>query len=47
MGACMWLKYAEQIKESAEELLRWERRLRGHRPADRVKMLRLLKAGEA
>lgn len=47
MGAYMWLKYADQIKESTEELLRWERRLRGHRTAERVKMLRLLKAGEA
>jgi transposase len=43
----MWLKYAGQIAESAEELLRWERRLRGHSTADRVKMLRLLKSGEA
>jgi transposase len=43
----MWLKYTEQIAESVEELLRWERRLRGHGMADRVKMLRLLKTGEA
>lgn len=43
----MWLKYAEQIQESPEELMAWEHRLRGQRGADRVRMLRLLKTGEA
>jgi transposase len=42
----MWLKYTEEIRESAGELAHWERRLRGHRTADRVKMLRLLKSGQ-
>jgi transposase len=43
----MWLKYAEQIQESPAELTAWEHRFRGHRVADRVKMLRLLKTGAA
>jgi transposase len=43
----MWLKYPEQIAESVADLRQWERRLRGRGTADRVKMLRLLKTGEA
>jgi transposase-like protein len=41
----MRMKYPEAIGESEEELTRLEQRLRGHKTADRVRMLRLLKSG--
>ena len=43
----MWLKYADHIRESVEELAERERQVRGHTTADRLKVLRLLKAGKA
>jgi transposase len=41
----MYLHYADLIRESAEELARLERAYRGSPVADRLQMLRLLKAG--
>ncbi len=41
----MRIKYPKAIQESEEELTRLEQRLRGQKPADRVRMLRLLKSG--
>jgi transposase len=40
----MRIKYPKAIQESEEELTRLEQRLRGQKPADRVRMLRLLKS---
>ena len=42
----MWIDYRERISEGVEELARAERAVRGTAMADRVKLLRLLKAGE-
>lgn len=41
----MRIKYPKAIQESEEELTRLEQGLRGQKPADRVRMLRLLKSG--
>lgn len=41
----MWIDYPAHIPEEVPTLLSHEKRLRGSRLADRVKMLRLLKAG--
>ncbi len=41
----MRIKYTHAIQESEEELTKLEQRLRGQKPADRVRMLRLLKSG--
>jgi putative transposase len=41
----MHINYSKAIKESEEDLLSLEQRLRGQKPADRVRMLRLLKSG--
>jgi transposase len=41
----MWIDSREQIPQSTTALLVLERRLRGRSIADRVKLLRLLKAG--
>jgi transposase len=41
----MRIKYPKAIQESEEELTRLEQSLRGQKPADRVRMLRLLKSG--
>lgn len=41
----MWIDYREQIPQSTTALLVLEKRLRGRPIADRVKLLRLLKAG--
>jgi transposase len=41
----MRIKYPQAIQESEEELTSLEQRLRGRKPADRVRMLRLLKSG--
>ena len=41
----MRIKYAPVIQESEEDLIGLEQRLRGQKPADRVRMLRLLKSG--
>jgi transposase len=41
----MRIKDPKAIQESEEELTRQEQRLRGQKPADRVRMLRLLKSG--
>jgi hypothetical protein len=41
----MRIKYPQVIQESEEELTGLEQRLRGQKPADRVRMLRLLKSG--
>jgi transposase len=41
----MWIDYGEQIPQSTIPLLVLEKRLRGRPIADRVKLLRLLKAG--
>jgi transposase len=41
----MRINYPKAIGESEEELMSLERRLRGQKPADRVRMLRLLKSG--
>src|SRR5437762_4118904 len=35
----------QAIRESEEDLTKLEQRLRGQKPADRVRMLRLLKSG--
>lgn len=43
----MWIDYGERIAETADALLARERAVRGGRAADRVKLLRLLKSGEA
>ena len=43
----MRIKYPKAIEESEEELMRREQGLRGQKPADRVRMLRLLKSGTA
>ena len=40
----MRIKYPKAIQESEEELSKLEQRLRGQKPADRVRMLRLLKS---
>jgi transposase len=40
----MRIKYAQAIGESEEDLTKLEQRLRGQKPADRVRMLRLLKS---
>ena len=41
----MRIKYPKAIQESEEDLTKLEQRLRGQKPADRVRMLRLLKSG--
>jgi transposase len=41
----MRINYPKAIGESEEELMSLEQRLRGQKPADRVRMLRLLKSG--
>ena len=41
----MRIKYPQAIQESEEELTRLEQSLRGQKPADRVRVLRLLKSG--
>jgi len=41
----MRIKYPQAIQESEEELTNLEQRLRGQKPGDRVRMLRLLKSG--
>ena len=41
----MRINYSKAITESEEDLLSLEQRLRGQKPADRVRMLRLLKSG--
>jgi transposase-like protein len=41
----MRIKYPQAIGESEEDLTKLEQRLRGQKPADRVRMLRLLKSG--
>ena len=41
----MRIKYPQAIRESEETLAKLEQRLRGQKPADRVRMLRLLKSG--
>ncbi len=41
----MRIKYAQLIQESEEDLIGLEQRLRGQKPADRVRMLCLLKSG--
>jgi hypothetical protein len=41
----MRIKYPKAIGESEEDLTKLEQRLRGQKPADRVRMLRLLKSG--
>ena len=43
----MWIDYGVSIVETADELRARERAVRGHRAADRVKLLRLLKSGAA
>ena len=43
----MWIDYSVSITETADELRAQERAIRGRRAADRVKLLRLLKSGEA
>ena len=43
----MRIKYPKAIQESEEDLTKLEQRLRGQKPADRVRMLRLLKSGTA
>lgn len=43
----MWINYPMVIGESDEELAGWEWRLRGEREQVRVRMLRLLKSGQA
>ena len=43
----MWIDYGVKIAETADELRARERAVRGHRAADRVKLLRLLKSGAA
>jgi transposase len=40
----MRIKYPEVIQESEEALSRLEQRLRGHKAADRIRLLRLLKS---
>ncbi len=40
----MRIKYPKAIQESEEDLTSLEQRLRGQKPADRVRMLRLLKS---
>jgi transposase len=40
----MRIKYPKAIGESEEDLMSQEQRLRGQKPADRVRMLRLLKS---
>ena len=42
----MWIDYRERLSEGVEELARAERAVRGPAMAARVKLLRLLKAGE-
>jgi hypothetical protein len=41
----MRINYPKAMGESEEELMSLEQRLRGQKPADRVRMLRLLKSG--
>jgi transposase len=41
----MRINYPKAIQESEADLLSLEQRLRGQKPADRVRMLRLLKSG--
>jgi hypothetical protein len=41
----MRINYSKAIVESEEDLISHEQRLRGHKAADRVRMLRLLKSG--
>jgi transposase len=41
----MRINYPKAIQESEEDLMSLEQRLRGQKPADRVRMLRLLKSG--
>ena len=41
----MRIKYPKAIQESEEDLTSLEQRLRGQKPADRVRVLRLLKSG--
>ena len=41
----MRIKYPQAIQEREEELTRLEQSLRGQKPADRVRVLRLLKSG--
>ena len=41
----MRIKYPQAIQESEEELTKLEQHLRGQKPADRVRALRLLKSG--
>jgi transposase len=43
----MRIRFGDVIHESEEELAAWERRLEGRRGSARVRMLRMLKAGEA
>jgi transposase len=45
MGSVMWINYRERIAEDERELAALEKRQRGRAPADRVKLLRLLKSG--
>ena len=41
----MRINYPKAIQESEEDLMSLEQRLRGQKPADRVRMVRLLKSG--
>ena len=41
----MRIKYPQAIQESEEELTKLEQHFRGQKPADRVRVLRLLKSG--
>jgi hypothetical protein len=41
----MRIKYPQVIVESEADLTKLEQRLRGQKPADRVRVLRLLKSG--
>ena len=43
----MWIDYGVSIMETVDALQAQERAVRGRRAADRVKLLRLLKSGEA
>ena len=43
----MHIRYGEAIGESLEDLAQHERRLRGHKAATRVRLLILLKSGQA
>jgi hypothetical protein len=41
----MRIKYSKAVQESEVDLAKLEQRLRGQKPADRVRLLRLLKSG--